>query len=260
LSQNAVGRALKSGTRQAIALKTGADVTKIAKKSVDAIVPKELKSHLKDKLGSNKLINDDVSLIETAREELIDCKGILGQMQDLARQSSSSFSLDEDSFVDNSSEFAGLRAEFLSKVDSAEYDGKKLFDGSAFEMKHLIGKAKENVEENISISSSAFNLDLSIFGMSDIDLGSQQAAQMGVIQVAQAMEKVEEGFSQLSAFHGRLLMAPSYIVNDAKEKVVKSDKELEATAQKAKELINMSPAKAIISQANTTAKTALRLV
>lgn len=270
MSKSIVTRNLKKGAEKAIELKSGAGAIQKVKQTTDFIIPEKLKAHIPEGIKSNKFINEGISLVQTADEGLINSAGILHEMRQLASLSAAN-ATEPDKRVKAAAKYEVLKKELQGIIEDTEYDGKNVFDGTAYHLEHktnllkkLGKKEAEKSEEKISIKTNSINADLRSLGALKTSILSAEAAQMSLIQVASSSEVISNVRSQLASFQSHLLSSSQNILTNSVDSLIEEAKKdpnvVDEKAIKVRDKILEQTGKAILAQANSSAKAALKFV
>lgn len=202
--------------------------------------------------------NEGVSMLQTADQAAGSMSNALVRMRELAVQAANDTYSESDRLaLDN--EFAQLREHLNTAIDSTQWNGKKLLDGSVSSVNLQIG----------ATSGDGHAVDMADFkGLAALNaagVGSRSDALSALDAIDSSMASIDETRVKWGANMNRLVHAGdvsstvSLNLDDSRSKIIDADY-AKATADLAKAQILQMAGKAMLSQANQAPISVLRLL
>lgn len=245
-------------------LSSGQRITKAADDAAGLAISEKLKAHVRSSLQANRNANDGISLVQTAEGGLNETSALLGRMKELAIQAATDTLGDsERSLVQL--EYEGLKSELERISRNTEFNGKKLLDGSGPKLDFQVGVGSIGKEDYISYNSGALNSGISSLGVKDARLATKAEAQRSITVIDGAINKISSHRSTLGSIQNRLLTSSNNLMlynenmSSANSRIRDVDF-AEESAKLAKNSVLSDAGSAVLTQANTDPKTALKLL
>jgi len=202
--------------------------------------------------------NEGVSMLQTADHAAGSMSQALVRMREIALQAANDTNSESDrSALDN--EFTQLREHLNTAIDSTQWNGKKMLDGSMSNVNLQIGAS----------SGDGHSVDLADFrslsALNAAGIGSRSDALSALDAIDSSLASIDETRVKWGANMNRLVHAGdvssnvSLNLDDSRSKIVNADY-AKATADLAKAQILQMAGKAMLSQANQAPISVLRLL
>lgn len=259
-----LSRVTKQAEESSAKLSSGERITKSADDAAGLAVSEKLKSEVKSARQAGRNANDGISMIQTAEGGLNEVSSILTRMREIAIQSASDTVGDSEREMSNF-EYQGLKAEVerISKI--TEFNGTKLLDGSTEKLDVQVGIRGDQGQNQISVDFGKLASGVESLGVSELTVSSKESAREGLDAIDGAIEKISGQRALLGASQNRLVTASQHL-NVFTENLSAANSRIrdvdyaEETAKNARNSIMSSAATSVLSQANTSAQQALRLI
>lgn len=202
--------------------------------------------------------NEGISMLQTADNAAASMSQALVRMREIAVQAANDTYSDSDRLaLDN--EFTQLREHLGAAIDSTQWNGKKMLDGSMLNVNLQIGAS----------SGDGHSVDLADFrGLSALNaagLTNRSDALSAMDAIDSSLNSIDEARVKWGANMNRLVHAGdvssnvSLNLDDSRSKIIDADY-AKATADLAKAQILQMAGKAMLSQANQAPISVLRLL
>ena len=202
--------------------------------------------------------NEGVSMLQTADSAAGSMAQALVRMREIAVQAASDTYSDLDRLaLDN--EFAQLREHISAAIDSTQWNGKKMLDGSMSNVNLQIGASSG---DGHSVDMADFR---SLSALNAAGIGNRSDALSALDAIDSSLASIDEARVKWGANMNRLVHAGdvssnvSLNLDDSRSKIIDADY-AKATADLAKAQILQMAGKAMLSQANQAPVTVLRLL
>lgn len=245
-------------------MSSGSRINSASDDAAGLAISEKLKANIRGLNQANRNTGDAISLIQTAEGGLNEVSNILVRLRELSVQSASdTVGETERKFTDL--EFQNLKQEVQRISQVTEFNGVKLLSGEGQNLDFQVGVGNSEGLDRISYNSSKINSGLSSLGIGEIGVSSKEGAQNSLSTLDQAIEGVSGQRAELGAMQNRLtstsngLMIMSENLSAANSRVRDTDY-AEETAKNAKFSILNSAGTSVLSQANASGATALKLI
>jgi flagellin len=213
--------------------------------------------------GMNQAIrnaNDGISMAQTAEGGLGEITNMLQRVRELAVQSASGTYSDTDR-TNLQSEVTELTGQITSILSNSEFNGVKLFDGTAGTSGTVTVQVGANSADTVDLSLADIDLDDAV----DIDISDAGDASDALETLDTALETVNTARATLGASQNRLQSVVNNLSNnvtnlsDARSRIEDTDFSAE-TAALAKAQILSQASTAMLAQANQSQQNVLQLL
>jgi flagellin len=214
--------------------------------------------------GMNQAIrnaNDGISMAQTAEGGLAEVTNMLQRIRELAVQSASGTYDDTNDRTNLNAEVTQLKTQIADILSDSEFNGVKLFDGTAGTSGTVSIQTGANNGDTVSLSLSAVTLT----GVSAITIGTASGATAALTTVDTALDTVNTARANLGASQNRLQSVVNNLTNnvtnltDARSRIEDTDFSSE-TAALAKAQILSQASTAMLAQANQSQQNVLQLL
>ena len=205
--------------------------------------------------------NDGISMAQTAEGALDEVTNMMQRMRELAVQKDNGTYSTGD-IANIKSEQDALAKQLVSVLSNTEFNGKKLFDGSAGTAGAVTIQAGANVSDAITLTLDNLKADTAIAAVAT-SAGSVTGATLA--QYDTALAKVGTSRANLGAVQNQLesavnnLTSNSTNLSDARSRIEDTDFSAESTAL-AKAQILSQASTAMLAQANQSQQGVLKLL
>jgi flagellin len=213
--------------------------------------------------GMNQAIrnaNDGISMAQTAEGGLNEVTNILQRIRELAVQSSSGTYSDDDR-VNLQAEVGELQSQLTDILANTEFNGVKLFDGTAGSGGSVSVQVGANAGETVSLDLAEIDLDDAIA----VDISDATDASDALDTLDTALETISTSRATLGASQSRLQSVVNNLtqnvtnLTDARSRIEDADFSAETTAL-AKAQILSQASTAMLAQANQSQQGVLSLL
>jgi flagellin len=204
--------------------------------------------------------NDGISMAQTAEGGLNEITNMLQRVRELAVQSASGTYSDDDR-TNLQSEVTELTSQITSILDNSEFNGVKLFDGTAGTAGAVTVQVGANASDTVDLSFA--DIDLSAATAADISTATGATAALALVDTA--LDTVNTSRATLGASQNRLQSVVNNLTNnvtnltDARSRIEDADFSSE-TAALAKAQILSQASTAMLAQANQSQQGVLKLL
>jgi flagellin len=212
--------------------------------------------------GMNQAIrnaNDGISMAQSAEGALSEVTNMLQRIRELAVQSASG-TYDSGDRTNLNAEVTQLKEQIADIVSDSEFNGVKLFDGTAGTSGTVSIQVGANSGDTVSLTLSSLTLGITGVG---VDTATNASSALGTIDTA--LDTVNTKRANLGASQNRLQSVVNNLTNnvtnltDARSRIEDADFSAE-TAALAKAQILAQASTAMLAQANQSQQTVLQLL
>ena len=213
--------------------------------------------------GMNQAVrnaNDGISMAQTAEGSLNEVSNMLQRVRELAVQSASGTYSGADR-TNMQSEVTQLTAQITSVLTNSNFNGVKLFDGSAGTAGAVTIQVGAEATDTVSLSLTDVDLDAAVA----LDISTQAGASAALNTLDTALETVSTKRASLGASQNRLQSVVNDLstnmtnLSDARSRIEDADFSAETTAL-AKAQILSQASTAMLAQANQSQQGVLSLL
>jgi flagellin len=264
----AAQRALKVNARESEAtlskLSSGSRITKAADDAAGLAISEKMKSELRSSAQANRNANDGISMIQVAEGGLNETATILTRLRELAIQSASdTVGNAERSFTDM--EYQNLIQEIQRISEVTEFNGRKLLDGTGDKYDFQVGIRNNEFQDRIGYNAAETVSTASALGVEGLTVGNKEGAQMSLASLDKAIESVSGHRARLGALQNRLTSTSSNL-EIFQENLASANSRIRdldyasASAENARNQILNAAGTSVLSQANSMAQNAIKLI
>lgn len=245
-------------------LSSGERITRASDDAAGLAISEKLKGQIRSLRQAKRNSDDGVSLIQTAEGGLNEISSIIIRLRELSIQAASDTVGDtERSFSDI--EFQNLLEEIQRISKSAEFNGRKLLDGTGGLVEIQVGTQNDPVNDRIKYDSTQTDSTLESLGLTTEHISSKQGAQLSLHKLDDALVRINGARANLGALQNRLQSASTTLAiteenfSAANSRIRDVDVAAE-TADLAKNNILSQAGVSVLSQANQAPSFALKLI
>lgn len=213
--------------------------------------------------GMNQAIrnsNDGISMAQTAEGALEEVTNMLQRIRELSVQSASGTYSTTDR-TNLQTEVAALTGQITSILTNTEFNGVKLFDGSAGASGVVTIQTGSNASDTVDLTFADIDLDSAVA----VDISTAAAASTALTTINTALTTVNTARAGLGAGQSQLESVVNNLtsnvanLSDARSRIEDADYSAETTAL-AKAQILSQASTAMLAQANQSQQTVLSLL
>ncbi len=245
-------------------LSSGERITRASDDAAGLAISEKLKSHIRSLRQAKRNSDDGISLVQTAEGGLNEISNIIIRLRELAIQAASDTVGDTERGFSNI-EFKNLLDEVQRISQGAEFNGRKLLDGTGGLVDIQVGLHNDPMQDRISYDSTLADTSLENLGLVQENISSKQGAQLSLSKLDDALLRINGVRAGLGALQNRLQSASNTIaITDENYSAANSrirDVDVAAeTADLTKNNILSQAGVSVLAQANQTPNFALKLI
>ncbi|NMS89690.1 flagellin [Clostridioides difficile] len=279
IANNQMGRNVSSQSKSMEKLSSGVRIKRAADDAAGLAISEKMRAQIKglDQAGRN--VQDGISVVQTAEGALEETGNILQRMRTLSLQSANETNTEEER-KKISDELSQLKDEIERISSATEFNGKKLLDGSASNVRLQVGANfgtnvsgtsnndneitvelvdTSSVMSNANITSTTIG-DMKVSGSSGTDAAKQMASSLDV-----ALKEINQSRAKLGAQQNRLESTQNNLSNTL-ENVTAAESRIRDT-DVASEMVTLSKmnilvqaSQSMLAQANQQPQGVLQLL
>ncbi len=245
-------------------LSSGERITRAADDAAGLAISEKLKSHIRGLRQAKRNSDDGVSLIQTAEGGLNEISNIIIRLRELSIQAASDTVGDTERGFSNI-EFQNLLEEIQRISKGAEYNGRKLLDGTGGMVDIQVGIHNDPTNDRINFDSSSTDSTLESLGLNGENIANKEGAQLSLSKLDEALLRINGTRANLGALQNRLQSASNTIAiteenfSAANSRIRDVDVASE-TADMTKNNILSQAGVSVLAQANQAPNFALKLL
>ena len=244
-------------------LSSGQRITKAADDAAGLAISEKMKAEIRSSKQANRNANDGISLVQTAEGGLNETSTLLTRMRELAMQSATDTLGDSERLmVEN--EYQAMKSELDRISSNTEFGGRKLLNGQGATLEFQVGLGGQSMNR-VSYDSSSIASGSQALGISASSVRSKDGARDILGKIDSAFDKISGHRAMLGSLQNRLQTSSNNLdiytenMSASNSRIRDVDYALE-TANLAKSRIITDTGTAVLSQANTDPKAALKLL
>lgn len=261
--QNALKKSSSETESSQAKLSSGQRITKAADDAAGLAISEKMKAEIRSSKQANRNANDGISLVQTAEGGLNETSTLLTRMKELAMQSATD-TLGDSERVMVENEYQAMKAELDRISSNTEFGGRKLLNGQGSTLEFQVGLGGQNMNR-VSYDSSSIASGSQALGISASSVRSKEGARDILGKIDSAFDKISGHRAMLGSIQNRLQTSSNNLdvytenMSASNSRIRDVDYALE-TANLAKSRILTDTGTAVLSQANTDPKAALKLL
>ena len=208
--------------------------------------------------------NDGISMAQTAEGALGEVSNMLQRIRELAVQASSgTYSADDRTNLQ--AEVTELQSQITSILDNTEFNGVKLFDGSAGSGGVVTIQTGANAGDTVNLTFSDLGADATITAAQAVDLTALAGDGSELTDLSDAISTIATTRAELGASQSRLQSTVNNLssnvanLSDARSRIEDTDFSQETT-ELAKAQVLAQASTAMLAQANQSSQNVLSLL
>ncbi len=245
-------------------LSSGERITRAGDDAAGLAISEKLKANIRSLGQAKRNAGDGISLIQTAEGGLSEVSNIVIRLRELAMQTASDTVGDTEREFSNI-EFQQLKDEIQRITQSAEFNGRKLLDGTGGIVDIQIGIKNDAFNDRISYDSSKIASTLEDLGIGGELVADKESSQMALSKLDDAIVKINGNRAELGALQNRLQSVTNSIgiteenLSAANSRIRDVDVANES-ARLTRSNILAQAGTSVLAQANQTPQLALKLI
>lgn len=245
-------------------LSSGERITRAADDAAGLAISEKLKANIRSLGQAKRNAGDGISLIQTAEGGLSEVSNIVIRLRELAMQTASDTVGDTEREFSNI-EFQQLKNEIERISQSAEFNGRKLLDGSGGIAEIQVGIGNDAFNDRISYDGSKIASTLQDLGIGGELVADKESSQLALSKLDDALVKINGNRAELGALQNRLQSVTNSIgiseenLSAANSRIRDVDVASES-AKLARSNILAQAGTSVLAQANQTPQLALKLI
>jgi flagellin len=261
--QNALKKSSSETESSQAKLSSGQRITKAADDAAGLAISEKMKAEIRSSKQANRNANDGISLVQTAEGGLNETSTLLTRMKELAMQSATD-TLGDSERVMVENEYQAMKAELDRISSNTEFGGRKLLNGQGSTLEFQVGLGGQNMNR-VTYDSSSIASGSQALGIASSSVRSKDGARSILGQIDSAFDKISGHRAMLGSIQNRLQTSSNNLdvytenMSASNSRIRDVDYALE-TANLAKSRILTDTGTAVLSQANTDPKAALKLL
>jgi flagellin len=263
-AQRALGMTKMNVDNNLRKLSSGERITRAADDAAGLAISEKLKSHIRGLRQAKRNSDDGVSLIQTAEGGLNEISNIVIRLRELSIQAASDTVGDTERGFSNI-EFQNLLEEIQRISKGAEFNGRKLLDGTGGMVDIQVGIHNDPTNDRINFDSSSTDSTIESLGLNGESIASKEGAQLSLSKLDEALVRINGTRANLGALQNRLQSASNTIAiteenfSAANSRIRDVDVAAE-TADMTKNNILSQAGVSVLAQANQAPNFALKLL
>jgi len=245
-------------------LSSGSRITKAADDAAGLAISEKMRSHIRSLGQDIRNANDGISMIQTAEGGMNEVGNILTRFRELSIQAASdTIGETERGFIDK--EVQQLKQEVDRIAFSTEFNGRKLLSGEGESLDIQVGLNNDAKLDRFVYDTRKTNTTMEALGVMDISTATKEESQNNLAKIDGAIQALSANRSEMGALQNRLqssvqnMMVYNENLSGARSRIADVDV-ASATADMTKNNILTQANTAVLSQANSNAMLALKLI
>lgn len=246
-------------------LSSGSRINHAGDDAAGLAISESLRSQIRGLGQAERNAQDGISLVQVAESAIAEISNILVRMRELGVQAASdTVGPQERKFIDV--EFQQLMEEIDRISNSTEFNRVPLLNGKAQAFEIQVGTRNNPMVDRIKLfDSSSADLNVVALGLNLANLADKSGAQNSLASIDQALSSVTAIRAEFGALQNRLQSVVNNIMI-SRENLASANSRIrdmdvaEETSELTKNQILMQSGVSVLSQANSTIKSALGLL
>jgi len=245
-------------------LSTGKRINSAKDDAAGLAIASSMTSQIKGMSQGIRNANDGISMAQTAEGALNEVTNMMQRIRELAVQSTSgTYSADDKTNIQ--AEVTALSAQITSVLTNTEFNGSKLFDGSAGDAGAVAIQAGANISDTVTLTFGNLNGNADVTAVTAIDLTAAATTNAVLTTLDTGLKAINTTRAALGAGQNRLQSVVNNLtsnvtnLSDARSRIEDTDFSVE-TAALAKAQILSQASTAMLSQANQSQQSVLKLL
>ncbi len=245
-------------------LSSGERITKAGDDAAGLAISENLKAQIRGMRQAKRNAGDAVSLLQTAEGGMNEISNIIIRLRELSVQAASdTVGVTERGYSDI--EFQSLKEEIDRISKSTEFNGIKLLDGSGGKLEFQVGTKNDPILDRLQYDGSRADASLKALGLDVDGVSTKEGAQNALKKLDDALVQINGNRANFGALQNRLQSTQNNLeisdenLSAANSRIRDVDVASE-TADMTKNNILLQAGISVLSQANQSPNTALKLL
>ena len=245
-------------------LSSGERITKAGDDAAGLAISENLKAQIRGMRQAKRNAGDAVSLLQTAEGGMNEISNIIIRLRELSVQAASdTVGVTERGYSDI--EFQSLKEEIDRISKSTEFNGIKLLDGSGGKLEFQVGTKNDPILDRLQYDGSRADASLKALGLDVDGVSTKEGAQNALKKLDDALVQINGNRANFGALQNRLQSTQNNLeisdenLSAANSRIRDVDVASE-TADMTKNNILLQAGISVLSQANQSQNTALKLL
>ena len=263
-AQNAMSKVEAQKSDSLAKLASGSRINKAGDDAAGLAISEKLKANIRGSQQATRNAGDGISMIQTAEGGLNEVSNVLIRLRELSVQAASdTIGNDERKFADL--EFQNLSQEVDRIATSTQFNGKNLLNGEGEKLDFQIGTMNDEKNDRLSYNPHDTSAKISDLGIEGLGVATKASAQENLEKIDMAINGVNGNRASLGALQNRLQSTISNLevrtenLAAANSRIRDTDVASES-AELAKANILSAASTSVLSQANSSGSSALKLI
>ena len=263
-AQNSLSKVEENKSNTLSKLSSGSRINKAGDDAAGLAISEKLKANIRGSQQAGRNAGDGISMIQTAEGGLNESSNILVRLRELSIQAAS------DTIGDDERKFSNLEFKQLSNemdriATSTQYNGKSLLNGEGDKLDFQIGTMNDEKNDRLSYSPQDTNASTRALGMEGLSVLTKDDARGNLEKIDTAINGINSNRASLGALQNRLQSTISNLdvrtenLAAANSRIRDTDIAAES-AEMTKSNILSAAATSVLSQANNSGSSALKLI
>lgn len=245
-------------------LSSGERITRAGDDAAGLAISEKLKANIRGTRQAKRNAEDGISMIQTSEGALSEVSNMIIRLRELAIQAASDTVGDtERAFSDK--EFQQLKDEIERISKSTEFNGSKLLDGTSGVMEFQIGIHNDPWADRLRYDGTEMDSTLNALGISEQTVVNKVSAQNSLKSLDNSLVRINGMRAEMGALQNRLNSVVNTLgINDenlsAANSRIRDVDVASETAEMTKNNILVQSGVSVLSQANQSQQTALKLI
>jgi len=245
-------------------LSSGERVTRSGDDAAGLAISENLKSQIRGLRQAKRNANDAISLLQVAEGGMNEISNIIVRLRELSVQAASD-TIGETERGYSDIEFQNLKEEVQRIAESTEFNGIKLLNGTGDQLEFQVGIKNDPTMDRLRYDASSANATIAALGLDTDSVKTKLGAQNALGKLDKALIHISGNRANLGALQNRLQSTNNNLeiseenLSAANSRIRDVDVASE-TADMTKNNILLQSGMSVLSQANQSTNTALKLL
>lgn len=245
-------------------LSSGERVTRSGDDAAGLAISENLKSQIRGLRQAKRNANDAISLLQVAEGGMNEISNIIVRLRELSVQAASD-TIGETERGYSDIEFQNLKEEVQRIAESTEFNGIKLLNGTGDQLEFQVGIKNDPMMDRLRYDASSANATIAALGLDTDSVKTKLGAQNALGKLDKALIHISGNRANLGALQNRLQSTNNNLeiseenLSAANSRIRDVDVASE-TADMTKNNILLQSGMSVLSQANQSTNTALKLL
>lgn len=245
-------------------LASGSRINKAADDAAGLALSKDFEMNIRSAGQANRNANDAISVIQIAEGSFNEMNTIVVRLRELAMQSSSdTIGNDERRVIE--SEAKHLRAEIERISQSTRWGSKHLLNGEGQSYEFQVGYQADGATNRIKVDFKDVDTRIATLGIDGLDFSTKEGSRSSLTKLDRAQNSLSARRTTLGSLQNRMVSCQENLMtatqNMESSKSTISDTDIaKATTDVTKGQITLQAGVAVVSQANQSQMSAMKLL